>query len=72
MIDNVAVLSSDVGRLFRKCFGAAAREFEVSGPQWRSLAAVQRSPGMSLGVLANWLEVEAITAGDRLPTAGRK
>ncbi len=66
---NVAFLSSDVGRLFRKRFGVAARQFGVTGPQWRALAAIQRSPGTNQQALASWLEVEAITAArmiDRL------
>lgn len=66
---NVAFLSSDVGRLFRKRFGVAARKFGVTGPQWRALAAIQRSPGTTQQALASWLEVEAITAArmiDRL------
>ncbi|MFM6828966.1 MAG: MarR family winged helix-turn-helix transcriptional regulator [Novosphingobium sp.] len=70
---NVAFLSSDVGRLFRKRFGVSARQFGVTGTQWRSLAAIQRSPGMNQGALAAWLEVEAITVGrmvDRLEKLG--
>ena len=66
---NVAFLSSDVGRLFRKRFGVAARQFGVTGPQWRMMAAIQREPGTNQGALASWLEVEPITAGrmiDRL------
>lgn len=66
---NVAFLSSDVGRLFRKRFGVAARQFGVTGPQWRALAAIQRNPGTNQQALASWLEVEAITAArmiDRL------
>jgi len=66
---NVAFLSSDVGRLFRKRFAADARHFGVTGPQWRMLAAIQREPGTNQGALASWLEVEPITAGrmiDRL------
>lgn len=66
---NVAFLSSDVGRLFRKRFSADARHFGVTGPQWRMLAAIQREPGTNQGALASWLEVEPITAGrmiDRL------
>lgn len=69
MQTNVAYLSSDVGRLFRKRFGVAARQFGVTGPQWRALAAIQRSPGINQQALASWLEVEAITAArmiDRL------
>lgn len=70
---NVAFLSSDVGRLFRKRFAASARQFGVTGPQWRALAAIQRVPGTTQGALAAWLEVEAITAGrmiDRLEKLG--
>lgn len=66
---NVAFLSSDVGRLFRKRFAASAQHFGVTGPQWRMLAAIQREPGTNQGALAGWLEVEPITAGrmvDRL------
>lgn len=66
---NVAFLSSDVGRLFRKRFAAAARPFGVTGAQWRMLAMIQRDAGINQGALAGWLEVEPITAGrmiDRL------
>lgn len=66
---NVAFLSSDVGRLFRKRFAASAQHFGVTGPQWRMLAAIKRDPGTNQGALAGWLEVEPITAGrmvDRL------
>jgi DNA-binding MarR family transcriptional regulator len=70
---NVAFLSSDIGRLFRKRFAADARHFGVTGPQWRMLAAIQRDPGTTQGALAAWLEVEPITAGrmiDRLERMG--
>lgn len=73
MSNNVAFLATDVGRLFRKRFNVAARELGVTGPQWRMLAAIKRTPGTTQGALANWLEVEAITAGrmiDRLEKAG--
>jgi DNA-binding MarR family transcriptional regulator len=73
MQNNIAFLSADVSRLLRKRFDLAAREFGVTGPQWRVLAALQRTPGMNQCALAAWLEVEAITAGrmiDRLAKAG--
>lgn len=73
MKDNVAFLATDVGRLFRKRFDGAARELGVTGPQWRMLAAIRRTPGTNQGALASWLEVEAITAGrmiDRLEKIG--
>lgn len=73
MQNNIAFLSADVSRLLRKRFDVAARSFGVTGPQWRVLAALQRTPGMNQCALAAWLEVEAITAGrmiDRLEKAG--
>ncbi len=73
MQNNIAFLSADVSRLLRKRFDLAARGFGVTGPQWRVLAALQRTPGMNQCALAAWLEVEAITAGrmiDRLEKAG--
>jgi len=73
MSNNVAFLANDVGRLFRKRFNVSARELGVTGPQWRMLAAIRRTPGINQGAIAGWLEVEAITAGrmiDRLEKAG--
>ena len=73
MQSNVAFLATDVGRLFRKRFNVAARELGVTGAQWRMLSAIRRTPGTNQRALADWLEVEAITAGrmlDRLEKAG--
>ena len=73
MMNNVAFLATDVGRLFRKRFNIVARQLGVTGAQWRMLAAIRRTPGINQGAIANWLEVEAITAGrmiDRLEKAG--
>ncbi len=73
MTNNVAFLANDVGRLLRKRFNVCARELGVTGPQWRMLAAIRRTPGINQGAIAGWLEVEAITAGrmiDRLEKAG--
>jgi DNA-binding MarR family transcriptional regulator len=73
MSSNVAFLATDVGRLFRKRFNVAARRLGVTGPQWRMLAAIRRTPGINQNAIAQWLEVEAITAGrmvDRLQKAG--
>ncbi|MBB3860017.1 DNA-binding MarR family transcriptional regulator [Novosphingobium hassiacum] len=66
---NVAYVSSDIGRLYRKRFAAAAKRFGVTGPQWRALATINRTPGTTQQALASWLEVEAITVArmiDRL------
>jgi DNA-binding MarR family transcriptional regulator len=73
MNNNAAFLATDVGRLFRKRFDVAARQLGVTGPQWRMLAAIHRTPGTNQCALATWLEVEAITAGrmiDRLEKLG--
>ena len=73
MQDNIAFIAADVGRLFRKRFDIAARQFGVTGPQWRVLVALTRTPGLNQVALAAWLEVETITTGrmiDRLEKAG--
>lgn len=72
MQNNIAFLTSDVSRLLRKRFDVVSRRFGVTGPQWRMLAILRRTPGINQGALAQWLEVEAITAGrmiDRLEKA---
>lgn len=73
MPENIAFLATDVGRLFRKRFDVVSRQLGITGPQWRVLAAVNRTPGINQGGLASWLEVEAITVGrmiDRLEKLG--
>lgn len=73
MQNNIAFLTSDVSRLLRKRFDVVSRRFGVTGPQWRMLAALRRTPGINQCALAQWLEVEAITAGrmiDRLEKSG--
>ena len=73
MTDSVAFLTADIGRLMRKRFDVMSRSYGATGPQWRALAALGRTPGMTQAALASWLEVEAITAGrmiDRLEKAG--
>lgn len=71
--DNVAFLTADIGRLMRKRFDMMSRRHGATGPQWRALGAINRTPGITQAALAGWLEVEAITAGrmvDRLEKAG--
>ena len=73
MDNNIAFLTSDVGRLFRKRFEIATRDTGITGPQWRALLRIQDNPGINQGTLASLLEVEAITAGrmiDRLEKLG--
>lgn len=70
---SIVFLTTDVGRLFRKRFDAAAREFGVTGPQWRVLLKLRQRPGLTQTLLAAELDVEAITTGrmiDRLQKAG--
>jgi DNA-binding MarR family transcriptional regulator len=73
-MQTIAFLATDVGRLFRKRFeAAAASPVGLTGPQWRLLGAIERHPGATQIALANLLEVEPITAGrmiDRLARDG--
>ena len=73
MDNNVAFLSADVGRLFRKRLEFATRDLAVTGPQWRAMVRINENPGINQGALAALLEVEAITVGrmvDRLEKLG--
>lgn len=73
MEKNIAFLTGDVARLFRKRFEYATRDCGITGPQWRALVLIQNNPGMNQGALAALLEVEPITAGrmiDRLEKLG--
>jgi MarR family transcriptional regulator, transcriptional regulator for hemolysin len=49
MQNNIAFLTSDVSRLLRKRFDVVSRRFGVTGPQWRMLAALRRTPGINQG-----------------------
>jgi DNA-binding MarR family transcriptional regulator len=73
MIDDVYFYVSDIGRLMRKHFDAAAKDIGVTAPQWRVLLNVQRTPGINQQQLAERLEVEPITTCrmvDRLEQTG--
>lgn len=73
MDSNIAFLSADVGRLFRKRFELATRGLGITGPQWRVLARIGDRPGMTQIALASLLEVEPITVArqiDRLEKLG--
>lgn len=72
MKTNVAYLSADIGRLFRKRLDGTGRPFGITGAQLRVLLLVTRTPGLNQTALAALLEVEAITAGrmvDRMVAA---
>lgn len=64
---------SDIARLMRKRFDAAARSDGMTGAQSRVLAVIARQPGINQGQLAERLEVEPITVCrmiDRMEQAG--
>lgn len=61
MESNFVFLCSDISRLFRKHF-ADSMGHAATGAQWRVLITVQRNPGITQGVLAEYLDVEPITA----------
>lgn len=73
MTDSIGFLVSDVSRLLRRRFDARARAIGVTRAQWRTLTALSRNEGATQGMLADLLEVEAITLCrmiDRLAEAG--
>lgn len=63
----------DVSRLMRRRFDERARSSGATGAQWRTLKILERSEGLNQGQLAEFLDVEPITACrmiDRLEEAG--
>ena len=61
MQDKLGFQLSDIARLLRKRFDAAARTDGMTGAQSRVLALIARHPGINQGQLAERLEVEPIT-----------
>lgn len=73
MTEHLGFYVSDVARLMRKRYDAAARRDGVTGAQWRVLIAVAKYPGINQSQLAERLEVEPITVCrmiDRMEQAG--
>lgn len=73
MQDHIGFLLADASRIMRKRFDVMAKNVGVTGPQWRVLASVARTPGINQGQLSDRLEVEPITTCrmvDRLEQAG--
>ncbi|WP_066557913.1 MarR family winged helix-turn-helix transcriptional regulator [Croceicoccus bisphenolivorans] len=73
MDQNVAYLTADIGRLFRKRLDCLARPNGLTGTQMRVLIYLNRFPGSNQVALAGYFEVEPITAGrmvDRMVSAG--
>jgi DNA-binding MarR family transcriptional regulator len=73
MMYNIAFQIADIGRLFRRNFNGDAKDIGITGPQWRVLFNLERTPGINQGQLSERLEVEPITTCrmiDRLEQAG--
>lgn len=73
MEDNIAFLCMDVSRLLRKRLDEAARVVGATGAQWRTLLVLRRSPGLTQGAMAEYMDVEPMTVCrmvDRLEQAG--
>jgi DNA-binding MarR family transcriptional regulator len=73
MQEHIGFLLADASRIMRKRFDVVAKNVGVTGPQWRVLANVARTPGINQGQLSDRLEVEPITTCrmiDRLEQAG--
>lgn len=73
MEDNIAFLCMDVSRLLRKQLDEAARVVGATGAQWRTLLILRRSPGLTQGALAEYMDVEPMTVCrmvNRLEQAG--
>ena len=61
MSDPIAFAMADAARLFRRSFDARIKRLGVTGPQWRVLVIVFRTPGITQRAAAEQLEVEPIT-----------
>ncbi|HEY6869532.1 MAG TPA: MarR family winged helix-turn-helix transcriptional regulator [Novosphingobium sp.] len=73
MQNNFGFYFSDIARLLRKRFDAAARSDGMTGAQSRVLAVIAQQPGINQGQLAERLDVEPITVCrmiDRMEQAG--
>lgn len=70
--DELVFLLEEVPRKLRKLFDAATINFGLSRTQWRALAYICRTPGLTQTELAKHLEMERASVGhviDQLETA---
>lgn len=73
MTDSIGFLINDTARLFRRMFDGNIRDLGMTSLQWRTVARLNREPGMRQSELADLLEVEPITLSrmiDRLAESG--
>lgn len=71
--DEIVFLVEEVPRKLRRVFDAATAKFGLSRTQWRALAYIFRSPGLTQTELAKFLELERASVGhviDQLEKAG--
>lgn len=61
--DEVVFLVEEVPRKLRKLFDASAAKFGLSRTQWRALAYIFRSPGLTQTELAKCLDLERASVG---------
>ncbi len=70
---SLGVLISDVARLLRRSFDRRLQSLGLTQAQWRAIANIARTEGMSQTALAECLEIQPITVGrliDRMESAG--
>jgi DNA-binding MarR family transcriptional regulator len=61
--DEIVFLVEEVPRKLRKLFDASTAKFGLSRTQWRALAYIFRSPGLTQTELARCLELERASVG---------
>lgn len=61
--DEIVFLVEEVPRKLRRVFDAATAKFGLSRTQWRALAYIFRSPGLTQTELAKFLELERASVG---------
>lgn len=61
--DEIVFLVEEVPRKLRKLFDASTAKFGLSRTQWRALAYIFRSPGLTQTELAKYLDLERASVG---------
>ena len=64
--DRVVFLMEEVTRRLRKTFDASVEQFGLTRTQWRALAYLYRTPGMTQTELARKLELERAGVGQAI------
>jgi len=61
--DEIVFLVEEVPRKLRKLFDASTAKFGLSRTQWRALAYIFRTPGLTQTELAKYLDLERASVG---------